>query len=173
MRSLSERGGSCCQGAVQKGRIAHLAERESERSEHLRTAPKCPRENGQLTCRTGDGIAADRLPYRPQNQLSRLGEIAAENHPARVQQVAEICDTTADMTADIGDHATAARVTVPRQPDDAFHGQIGAVAGLEERQDVARRRESLQAAPVAAAADGAGFIKSDVADFPRCATRAR
>lgn len=128
--------------------------------------------NTELTCSAGDRVAADRLPDGPEDELSGLGEIAAEDHSARVQQIAEIRDSTPDMSADVGDHPTAARITVPRQPDHAFHGQVRPVAGLEERQHIARRRKGLQAAAVAATAHGAGFIKSNMPDFSRCATRA-
>src|SRR5689334_10912333 len=102
MRSLSEGRGTGRERTIQKGRITHLAERESERSEHLRTAPKCPWQHRELTCGAGDRVAADRLPYGPENELAGLGEIAAEDHPARVQQIAEIRDSTADVAADVG-----------------------------------------------------------------------
>src|SRR3954452_22784559 len=160
------------QRAVQKGRITHLAEREGECSEHLRTTSKCPGKHAQLACRTGDRIAADGLPDRPEHQLTGLGEITAQDDSARVQQVAEIGDSTADVSADVGDHPTTARISVPCESNNALHGEIGAVAGLEQREHIARGREGLQTTAVAATADGTGLIKSNMPDFSRCATRA-
>src|SRR5690348_12395180 len=165
MRSLSEGRGVRGQRSVQKGRIAHLAERESKGPEHLRTTAKCPWQHRELTCGTGDRVPADRLPDGSENEFAGLGEVAAEDHPTRVEQVAEIRNTASDVTADIGDHPPTTRIALPSQPDDAFHGQVRAMAGLQQRQHIARRREGLQATPIATAADGAGFIKSNMPDF--------
>lgn len=165
MRSLSEGRGNSGERSVQKCRIAHLAERESKGPENLRTTAKCPWQHRELTCGTGDRIPADRLPDGPENEFTGLGEITAENNPTRIEQIAEIRHSAPDMTADVGDHPTAARVPVPSQSDDTLHGQIGTVAGLQERQHIARRREGLQTAPIAAATDGPGFVESDVPDL--------
>ena len=147
------------------------AQHQGDRAEHLGAVAERSGQDRDVVGRGADGAAAQGGGERVEQQVARGGEVAADDDPLRVEQVAERRDGAADGGAGVADRPRAARVAV------AGGGDHGGQGGILERaaqrgEDRLGAGEGLEAAAVAAAADRAVRGDDRVADLARRAARA-
>src|SRR5829696_3709807 len=132
-----------------------LGEDERDGAEHLgAVAERAGDDGGRLRGR-GERRPLERLAHAVEQQLARVREVAAHDQQLRVEHVHERRGRLADRPPGVGDHAPAAEIALLREPDDGAAVQAVAVAAAQQVGQRVRARHGLQAAAVAAAADGA------------------
>src|SRR3954453_12365180 len=92
-------------------------EHERERPEDLGAIAQRALQDLHVVGRRADRPAPQRHPQRPQQQLARGAEIAADHDLLGVEEVAERGHRGADRAAGVGDRARTARVALQREAD--------------------------------------------------------
>src|SRR5439155_19390113 len=132
-----------------------LADDEHERAEQLGAIPERARDHADVARRAGDGVAANGVAHRLEQQAAGRGQAAADDDELGVELVAQPGDHLADGAPGVGDDARARRVALAGEGDHAVDGQAVAPQQLEQRVGAG---EGLQAATQAAAAHRAVLV---------------
>ena len=127
-------------------------------------SPSTPATTAAVSAAAGQRREAHGLAHAVEQQVAGLGEVAADDEALRVEQVEHERRGAADDPAGVGDHAPAAEVALVRQAQHLGDGQV-AVAAAQHLEQRAGRGGRLEAAAVAAAADGALGVDEDVAEL--------
>ena len=112
------------------------------------------------------------MPHRPEQQLAGAGELAADDDPLGVEQVAEVRGRDADVAAGVRDRADAPRIPGHRLQHDVAQLEAAEVVA-EFVQDGRAAGERLEAAAVPAAAERTVLADRRVAELAGDAVIAR
>src|SRR4051812_23488483 len=153
-------------------RMLRLVQDQCQRAHYLCARAELPRHHVDLGCRAWYRVAADRLGDRGEQDITGGTQIAADDHPLRIEDVAEISDRHADAATGVGDHACRERVAGVRALDQLVHLDPLAAHRVERAGYRRRACHGLEAAAVAAAADLAVLAEERVAELARRAARA-
>src|SRR4051794_29741779 len=152
--------------------MLRLVQDQRQRAHDLRAPAELPRHHVDLGRCARYRVAADRLGDRGEQDITGGTQIAADDHPLRIEDVAEVADRDADAAARVGDHALRKRIAGMRALDQLVHPDLLATDRVERARHGGGARHGLEAAAVAAAADLAVLAEERVAELARGAARA-
>ena len=93
-------------------RAVALVEHEADGAEQLGSPAEHARHDLDVVRRGRDRGTLDRLAHRIEQQVAGRAQAPADDDPLRVEEVAEVAQALADVTAGVGDGALAARVAL-------------------------------------------------------------
>src|SRR5439155_4755863 len=130
-----------------------LPEHEAQRAED--GGPIAELASDDLGGRRGhrERAAFDRGADRVQQDVAGSAQRTPDDHPARVQEVAEVGDLHADQPSRVADHTAATRVAGRRQPEQIVHRQVP-VAPAQALQERRGPDEPFETAAIATPTDG-------------------
>src|SRR6185436_16368710 len=113
-----------------------------------------------------DRPASHGFPQRIEQDLARGGEVSTQHDQLRIEQVVHVGGGQPNVTAGVGQHATATRVADPCQFDDVRDRQPVTVAAPQVLGDRVRVGECVEAAAPPALADEAVLVDGRVSELP-------